>query len=84
MPTIDLTPEQVIELMQQLPVPARQKALAVLLEGLVSDEKARSESMKASVRSACHERGMDWDSMSDDDREQFIDDLLHEARSCRS
>lgn len=84
MPTIDLTPEQVIELIQQLPVPARQKALGVLVGGLVADGQRRSESLEAGVRSACQERGLDWGAMSEDERERFIDDLLHEDRSCSS
>jgi hypothetical protein len=84
MPTIDLTPEQVIELIQQLPVPARQKALGVLVDGLVAEEQLRSESLKACVRAACRERGLDWESMPEDERERFVDDLLHEDRSCSS
>ena len=42
MASVDLTSEQVIELVQQLPVAERQKAIAVLVEGLVSGTPARA------------------------------------------
>jgi hypothetical protein len=28
----------------------------------------------------CAERGRDWDRMSEDEREAFVDDLIHEDR----
>ena len=84
MPTIDLTSDQVIELMQQMPVQERQKALAVLVQGLVSGEKERNESLAHGIREACEARGVQWDTMTDNGRETFIDDLLHEDRSCGS
>jgi hypothetical protein len=29
-------------------------------------------------RARCAERGMDWSDLTDDERQQFIDELLHE------
>ena len=84
MPTIDLTSDQVIELMQQMPVQERQKALAVLVQGLVSGEKERNESLAHGIREACEARGVQWDTMTDNGRETFIDDLLHSVATYRS
>lgn len=84
MPTIDLTSDQVIELMQQMPVQERQKALAVLVQGLVSGEKERNESLAHGIREACEARGVQWDTMTDNGRETFIDDLLHSVAIYRS
>jgi hypothetical protein len=30
------------------------------------------------LRRACAERGLDWDRLSEDERESFVDGLLHE------
>jgi|LakMenE18May11ns_1017448.scaffolds.fasta_scaffold9838702_3 hypothetical protein len=84
MPSVDLTTEQVIELVQQLPVAERQKAIAVLVEGLVTGAPARTGALAAAIQSACESRGIAWESLSDEDRERFVSDLIHETRSCRS
>ena len=33
---------------------------------------------QAQLRRACAARGLDWDRMSEDERESFVDTLLHE------
>jgi hypothetical protein len=30
------------------------------------------------IRNLCAERGLDWDDMTDQDRERLVDELLHE------
>ena len=47
-------------------------------------EKERNESLAHGIREACEARGVQWDTMTDNGRETFIDDLLHEDRSCGS
>ncbi|NBX28976.1 hypothetical protein EBR04_00730 [bacterium] len=84
MPSVDLTSDQVIELVQQLPLAERQKAIAVLVEGLVAGVPARSHVLAAAIRAACESRGVAWEALSDEARERFVDDLIHESRSCRS
>ena len=32
------------------------------------------------LRSLCRERGKDWDAMSADERDDFLDELVHEDR----
>ncbi len=34
------------------------------------------------IRIVAAERGRDWDAMSDEERETFVDDLVHEDRPC--
>ena len=34
------------------------------------------------LRRVSGERGLEWDKMSEDEREDFIDDLLHQDRPC--
>ena len=45
----------------------------------------RAERMKyleSKVREVCTERGLDWDTMTDEERQDFINDVVHEAREC--
>jgi hypothetical protein len=40
------------------------------------DERMREG--EAQLRRRCAERGLDWDRLSEDEREEFVDRLLHE------
>ena len=37
---------------------------------------------KGNCDASARERGLEWDKMSEDEREDFIDDLLHQDRPC--
>jgi hypothetical protein len=34
------------------------------------------------MRALCAARGRDWDALSEAERENFVDDLMHEDRPC--
>ena len=38
---------------------------------------------EAKVRKICAKRGLDWDLMTEEERIDFIDDLIHEDRECK-
>ena len=40
------------------------------------------KSAEVQLRCICARRGLDWDKMSENQRETFIDDLMHEDRPC--
>ena len=42
----------------------------------------RMDYAEAQFRKLCTSRGLDWGAMTETDREQFIDDLIHEDREC--
>ena len=70
--TIKLTTEQVIDFIQQLP---GEEKLAVVLALAKESLPRRAERMKyleSKVREVCTERGLDWDAMTDEEREDFI------------
>jgi hypothetical protein len=75
---IELTDEQVISLVRQLsPERKRSALLALAQEGQARrDERVRFG--EAQLRKLCAERGLDWDRLSEDEREQFVNRLLHE------
>ncbi|MBA4392676.1 MAG: hypothetical protein C0407_03890 [Desulfobacca sp.] len=80
MPTLNVSDDQVIELITQLP-PERKRAILYNLakEAQFLREK-RLEYGENQIRKICLERGLNWDLMSDGDREAFIDLLIHEDR----
>ena len=80
MPTILLTNEQVVELIKQLPVEDKR----AILETLTADRETWWETTvtegEQQLRRLCAERGRDWDRMNEEEREAFVDDLIHEDR----
>jgi hypothetical protein len=82
MPTLELTDEQVLDLVRQLPPQRQRAALLALAAGATERRAERMEYAETQLRRLCTERGLDWDQMSEDEREAFVDDLLHEDRAC--
>lgn len=82
MPTLELTDEQVVELVKQLPAERRHVALVALAEDATRGREQRMKHTEEQLRRVCADRGLDWDKMSEDQRETFVDDLMHEDRPC--
>lgn len=81
MPMLELTDAQVLELVKQLP-PDRQRAALLALAAGAEQRAERRALAETQLRRLCGERGRDWDKMTADEREEFIDDLMHEDRRC--
>jgi hypothetical protein len=82
MPTLELTDEQVLQLVRQLPVERRRDALVALAENAARGRNERMERAESQLRRLCAERGLDWDRVSEEQREALVDDLIHEDRAC--
>ena len=82
MATITLTDQQVADLVQQLPPERRLGVLRLLADRAQQQRTDRMLYAEQQMRQVAAERGGDWDRMSDDEREQFIDALVHEDRDC--
>ena len=78
MPTMILSNQQVIDLVRQLPPLPRRTALFSLAQEAARQRDERMAYAETQLRQLCNERGLDWDALSEDEREAFIDDLLHE------
>ncbi len=78
MPMLELTDDQVMELVKQLPSERQRAALLALAAG-ATERRSQAEGQ---LRRLCNERGLDWDKMTEDEREGFIDSLVHEDRPC--
>jgi len=83
MPVVNLTDEQVIELFRQLPEQRRRAALLALAASSRNDREGRLEYATTHLRQLCVARGLNWDTMSEEEREVFVDNLAHEDRRCR-
>ncbi|MBI2194859.1 MAG: hypothetical protein HYU36_22995 [Planctomycetes bacterium] len=82
MPMLELSEAQVVDLVKQLPPDKQREALLALAEGAARQREERMQFAAAQLRRVAAARGLDWDKMSEEDREAFVDDLLHEDRRC--
>ena len=78
MSVLELTDEQVISLVRQLPSASKRGALLALAQDSQSRRDERMRFGEAQLRRICAERKLNWDSMSEDQREEFVNQLLHE------
>jgi len=75
---LDLPEEQVVSLVRQL----SEEGKEAVLRALIPRQAAWDEHVAfgtARMREVCAERGLDWDAMDEAEREQLIDDLVHEV-----
>jgi hypothetical protein len=83
MASVELTNAQIVDLVRQLPAEAKREVLVAL----AGDSNSRRERMKLAedqLRRLARERGLNWDTMTDEARQALVDDLIHEGRSCQS
>jgi hypothetical protein len=82
MPAINLTDDQELDLIMQLPPERKRAALFALAKDADIRREKRFEQSEAQLRRLCSERGLSWDEMGEEEREAFVDDLIHEDRKC--
>jgi hypothetical protein len=78
MSVLGFTDEQVISLVRQLPAARKRAALLALAQEARASRDERMRESEAQLRRLCAERGLDWDRLSEEEREEFVDRLLHE------
>ena len=78
MSVLELNDEQVISILRQLPAARKRTALLALAQDAQARCEERLRFGEAQLRQAATKRGLDWDHLSEDEREAFVDDLLHE------
>jgi hypothetical protein len=80
MVNITFTDEQIVEAFQQLSPEQKRRALFALAEQAQANRPARMAFAEHQIRRLARERGLDWDALSEAEREAFVDDLIHEDR----
>jgi hypothetical protein len=77
MSVLELSDEQVISLLRQLPAERKRTALLALAQDAQARREERMRFGEAQLRRAASEQGLNWDRLSEDEREAFVNDLLH-------
>jgi len=79
MSVLELTDEQVLSLIGQLPSAKKRAALLALARDAAVRREDRMAYAEAQLRQRARERGLDWDTLDDAGREALVNRLLHEA-----
>ena len=77
MPTIDIPEEQILRWLEELSPRARREAIRRLLPAADYLHRAE-ERYRSRIEALARERGQEWGSLSDEQREELIDVILHE------
>jgi hypothetical protein len=78
MATLQLTDEQVIELASQLPADKQQTLLERLVQRVWPRWAELSQYGQQRARAVAAERGLNWETMTESEREAFLDKVVHE------
>jgi hypothetical protein len=78
MSVLELTDEQVVSLVRQLPAKRRRNALLALAQDAAIRRDERLQFGEAQLKKLSAQRGLDWNKLSEDEREKFVNQLLHE------
>ncbi|MCA2811157.1 MULTISPECIES: hypothetical protein [unclassified Microcystis] len=78
MPNLTLSNEQVIDLFKQLPEAQQKEVYKILILGQWRQLEPVFNEGAERARIVAKERGYDWDTMTEDEREEFIDEIVHE------
>jgi hypothetical protein len=79
MATLSLTDEQVVQLVKQLPAQSKQRVLKDLTAERDQWWQTAAREGERDMRRLAAARGLDWDAMTEAQREALVDDLLHES-----
>ena len=79
MSVLELTDEQVLSLIGQLPSAKKREALLALARDAGARRDERMAHAEEQLRQRAHERGLDWDTLDDAGREALVNRLFHEA-----
>lgn len=77
--SVTLTPNQVVDLIKQLPPQQKRIVLLALAEDTQTRHDERMTFAENRLRQRAAEHSLRWDDMNENDCEAFVDDLLHEA-----
>jgi hypothetical protein len=72
-----------VELVRQLPAGAKREVLLALAGDAQGRRDQRMAQAAAQLRQLAADRGSNWDDMNDDQRQELVDDLVHEDRPCQ-
>jgi hypothetical protein len=77
--TQTLTEEQVVQLVKQLPTSTKQQVLRALTDERDQWWQTAAHDGEQAMRQLAAARHLEWDTMSETQREAFVDAVLHES-----
>ena len=77
MPKIEIPEDELVQALDQLSPGARRQALRRLLSTAAYLERA-VERNRSRIEALAQDRGLDWITLSEEQREKLIDEILHE------
>lgn len=77
MPKLELSVSQVIELVKQLPKEDKSAVFRALSREKDMSRDEQSEQEEQKLRALSAQQGLDWDRLSEDDRDVLAKKLLH-------
>ena len=77
MPTIAVFEDQILDSLDQLSPQARRLAIQRLLPSAAYIDRA-IERNRPRIEALAKQRGLNWNALTEDQREQLVDQLLHE------
>jgi hypothetical protein len=80
--TVELTTDQIVSFVQQMPPEERQALLLTIAEQAAANRASRMARAEDKLRQLCAPRNLNWDTMTEDEREGLVDSLIHEGREC--
>ncbi|GBC95215.1 hypothetical protein HRbin16_01002 [bacterium HR16] len=76
MPTLHIDTDQLLELLLQLDAAERWRLLVKFAEGSRAQMEETRAFAEERLRHLSAERGLDWDSLTEEQREDFVEELL--------
>ena len=80
--TLEVPESQIVDSVKRVSPEARRAILRTLIPRLDEFEDLVDRGNQR-VRALCAERGLDWDGLSEQERQRLVDDLVHEPGSER-
>jgi hypothetical protein len=77
MPTIAVLEDQILQSLDQLSPQARRQAIKRLLPSAGYLERA-VERNRPRIEALAKQRGLDWNALTEDQKEQLVDQILHD------
>jgi hypothetical protein len=82
MPTLNLNEEQVLSLIDQLSSDQQIQILQKLFQKQQTNWESFAEKGQIAIRTIAQTKNQDWETMTEEEKEDFINDLIHEDRLC--
>ena len=72
--------EQVLDFIKQLPIEQKYEVLLSMAREAQTRRRQNTEKAETSLKQLAREKGLNWESLNEEERITFVDGLVHETR----